>query len=484
MAQGTDLGSISGTVYIDPRHTCEESGHELPVAEAVVELLDYRGQPNDIVVTDRNGFFAFTDLAPGLYGIRHRPAPGFANGNTYLGAGGGSRFGSQIIGDIQIDRGEHVADYRFCDRPSSAGALVEGATQPSDDRILAHDAVFSGVENVRELVARMWTASVSQPTAAIRNVSPGNPTPLPSNGVRPIAIETVLTARAEFVYGGASRDLLHAWQLAIIDANMIPSSPRNSVFHLASSKTVDGGLARPLPAEGTWTLVTSSDEHLTPSLSRQFGMHGAVPIVGDWNGDGDTDLGLYVAGDWFLDVNGNGYWDEGDLWFQLGSDEHIPVAGDWNGDGRTDVGIVGPAVRSAAILQRFRAATPHAAPVAGDWNGDGVDGWGAYRDGQWLIDTDGDRRLTSADRTYSFGTTGDIPVVGDWNGDGVDEIGVYRDGHWLLDVNGNGVAEASDRRLRLGAYGDHPVVGDWDGDGAHEPGLFNAARTGTRAARQ
>jgi hypothetical protein len=68
------------------------------------------------------------------------------------------------------------------------------------------------------------------------------------------------------------------------------------------------------------------------------------PVVGDWDGAGPEDFGAYYppwAG-WYLDGNGNGVW-EGcsvDRCFFFGSPWDRAVVGDWNGDGRTDVGFI------------------------------------------------------------------------------------------------------------------------------------------------
>ncbi len=40
------------------------------------------------------------------------------------------------------------------------------------------------------------------------------------------------------------------------------------------------------------------------------------------------------------------------------------------------------------------------------------------------------------DTKANLGLAGDIPVVGDWDGDGAKNIGVFRDGVWILDTNG------------------------------------------------
>src|SRR5262249_38390552 len=63
------------------------------------------------------------------------------------------------------------------------------------------------------------------------------------------------------------------------------------------------------------------------------------------------------------------------------------------------------------------------------------------------------------------GTSGDIPIVGDWNGDGRDKIGVFRNGQFLLDFNGNGTwdpdSNFGDLVLSFGQAGDLPVIGNF-----------------------
>jgi hypothetical protein len=41
-----------------------------------------------------------------------------------------------------------------------------------------------------------------------------------------------------------------------------------------------------------------------------FKANGTIPIVGDWNGDGKTDIGITNGQKWYLDINGNGIWDD------------------------------------------------------------------------------------------------------------------------------------------------------------------------------
>jgi hypothetical protein len=53
-------------------------------------------------------------------------------------------------------------------------------------------------------------------------------------------------------------------------------------------------------------------------------------VVGDWNHSGTTKVGIFRAGTWYLDTNGNGLWDPGTdqilTWGQAGD---APVVGAW-----------------------------------------------------------------------------------------------------------------------------------------------------------
>ncbi|MFM7740203.1 MAG: hypothetical protein ACKO9H_12430, partial [Planctomycetota bacterium] len=77
----------------------------------------------------------------------------------------------------------------------------------------------------------------------------------------------------------------------------------------------------------------------------------------------------------------------------------------------------------------------------------------------------------------SYGEEGDVPVVGDFDGDGIEEIAIYRNGLWVIDTNGNRQMDEGDRRFQYGEAGDLPVVGDWDGDGRDDVGLYRRSNS-------
>ena len=86
---------------------------------------------------------------------------------------------------------------------------------------------------------------------------------------------------------------------------------------------------------------------------------GEVPITGDWDGSGKTQIGVYLPSqaEFFLgDVNGIApttlrYGDPGD----------VPITGDWNGSGRTQIGVYRPS--TATFFLREVTPSPSPPPV-------------------------------------------------------------------------------------------------------------------------
>ena len=124
-----------------------------------------------------------------------------------------------------------------------------------------------------------------------------------------------------------------------------------------------------------------------------YGTAEDIPITGDWNGDGIDTIGIFNAGKWYRDLDGNGRWSASDPVATFGQEDDTPVVGDWNGDGRSQLGV--------------------------------------YRAGTWYLDSNGNDRLDDEDEVVQLGDPNDSPVVGDWDGDGRDEIGIVENGKIL-----------------------------------------------------
>jgi hypothetical protein len=233
-------------------------------------------------------------------------------------------------------------------------------------------------------------------------------------------------------------------------------------------------------SSGTWYLNYNFDD--TSDNTFTYGGSGDLSVVGDWDGDEDTDIGYFRPtnpGYWYLDNHKDGTTDS---YFQFGKTGDIPVVGDWNGNGYSDVGVFRPSNGNWYLDLYNQGGTPEFnfhfgttgdIPVIGDWNSDGYTDIGVFRpaNGNWYLDV---TRTGTVWRTFHFGTTGDIPVVGSWDRDGDSDIGVFRPatGNWYLDTTKTG---AIYRQFHFGTSGDIPVVGDWNSDVYSDVGVFRPA---------
>lgn len=481
-----------------------------------------------IAVTDANGFYEFKGLPPGTYAVYERHPGPYHDGIDTAGTTGGVAFNISHLQD------EQLAIYL----ENLAASLAE---HPRDDAIvrIALQAGQASVENnfSEVLVTRMIlppepprpTPTVLEPVVFL------TPPPVPL----PPSLLDLPRSRPDFQITGSGGELKMTWHLSVINGG----SPRSAteaapalegIWRTASYLDHVQWVTTTMN-QGRWTLPDGMPQLAGhPRDGIVFGLAGAIPISGDFNGDGVSEFGLYHEGHWFIDINGNGKWDEEDLYAQLGTLEDLPVVGDWDGDGKDDIGIFGPEWRgdqravqaepglpdtqNQQVTRTLRdiatSATPknlppeaaeatdgfrvlkHTAsgnprldvidhvfrfgmsddhPLAGDWNGDGIPTIGVFRGGTWYLDLDGDGRFTERDAVVTFGEEGDHPVVGDFDGDGIDQIGVYRRGIWILDSDGNRQHDASDEVIEMGEEGCKPVVGDWDADGKDDPGLYRDA---------
>ena len=204
----------------------------------------------------------------------------------------------------------------------------------------------------------------------------------------------------------------------------------------------------------------------------------AVPIVGDWDGDGIDDVGASRAAKGYTvfyllpaGVESPARWIAA-----FGPQNAIPIAGDWDGDGKASIGVFAGgafflgnhnASGNAEVTATF--GDKNAMPVIGDWNGDGSDSLGSFKDGIFAI-TDQIAPPFNT-RTFTFGGPGDLPVAGDWDGDGKDTVGVYRDGVFTLT---NRTAPPFDDvwQVRTAIPAGIPLAGRRDGDRADTPIVY------------
>jgi hypothetical protein len=217
-----------------------------------------------------------------------------------------------------------------------------------------------------------------------------------------------------------------------------------------------------------------------------FGQAGDIAIVGDWDGNGIDDPGVFRV------VNGQGQFvirkltvvcnpfcipvfTNFTITFGLAGD--LPVAGDWDGDGIDTVGVFrqnGAGLQATFFLTDENIANPpidHTLgfgtdgdlPIGGDWDAspDGIEGVGVFRPSTGQFFMTNNSNVGTVDITVFFGANGDLPAAGDFDGDGKDTIAVFRPStaQFLLTNDNVNIAQTT----VFGQNGDRPVVGDWDG---------------------
>jgi FG-GAP-like repeat/Putative Ig domain/Bacterial Ig-like domain/FG-GAP repeat len=200
---------------------------------------------------------------------------------------------------------------------------------------------------------------------------------------------------------------------------------------------------------GVWGLDLQDNGVLTPSDTFTFGQAGDIPVVGDWTGNGVTDIGVFraapdgITGEFILDTNGDHKMDAGDETFTFGlATDHV-IVGDWNGQGKDEVGVYRNAATYIAadagdMVFSLDAGNAHTfnsssevfvfglitdGVVIGDWNGAGKSEVGVYRPATaygapdtavFSLDTNGDLKFDAGDQVFEYGYVSDDFVSGNW----------------------------------------------------------------------
>ncbi len=473
-------------------------------------------------VTDASGYYEFSGLPGGTYAVVEVQPNGLIDSLDTQGTTGG------LVVNVPGASRDPVVIKTGGINVEQQAAIEQMRNQFGDD-VIFRIPLAAGQHSQENNFSEVATSTIIIPPTRPETPPPYiPPTQLPT--ITPPLLPLVNKVRPPTTFVGSGVGLGYTWHLSLINAGF-PRSTTMSEEPLTRLTSTHTNAAAWQPDDihyATWQLGEHDSGESEESPPTLFGVPQAIPIVGDWDGDGDDDIGVFIDGKWYIDLNDNGRWDAGDLLAELGDHHDQPVTGDWDGDGKTDIAIFGPlwvgdgwaiehepglpdvanspgplagkpknvpptldeATEGNRTLQRTYQGKPRAdlidhvfhyggaghQAVTGDWNGDGIATIGVFRGGTWNLDLDGDGRLTSNDAPISFGGEG-IPVVGDWNGDGIDDLGVFADGVWTIDSNGNRDLDAVDRVFEMGSPGDRPVAGDWDGDGSDEPGIYSPAST-------
>ncbi|MCC7336145.1 MAG: carboxypeptidase regulatory-like domain-containing protein [Pirellulaceae bacterium] len=528
---GSVIASATGELPDDIRsirdglHTSDDT----PIGNVLLQLRALTGQPIDAsralpgiysgqtieVRTDANGYFEFTGLRAGTYHVYEKQPDGYIDSLDTPGTTTG----------FAINRGESV--------PTSIMSLLQltdPQANPGTDAILAISVEAGQHSNANNFSEVQTKRENPVPPIAV------NPPPLEKvletppiyQPQAPIYATPLLWEPLPLLIGYGHQEM-PTWHLSVINGGF-PRGMRNGepveesqVAEQADRLNVYAWSVRGLK-DSTWHIVSTNPRMEEVTRRMVFDLPGAQPLAGDFNGDGFDELALFLDGEWFIDINANGRWDESDIWLRLGKKGDQPVIGDWDGDGKDDVGIFGQkwqgddraiasepglpdpqnrgrvaaknvpptpdkAAEDPRLLKRSHSGTARAdlidhvfrfggekdIAISGDFNGAGIATIGTYHNGRWLLDVDGDGKLSDEhDEQRQFGEPGDLPLVGDFDGDGIDELAVVRGDQVLVDSNGNGRFDATDQVFQLDSAEGTVVVGDFNGDGRDEPALHQS----------
>ncbi|GHT21179.1 hypothetical protein FACS189419_01650 [Planctomycetales bacterium] len=516
---GPEPGSISGYVYVDTDKNGYKADTEAGIGGVTIvleKLVNGKYEYAGMAKTGVGGFYIFRNLdADETYRVSEIQPVGYVDGLDREGSLGGI-VTDDVISGILLPEKAVAENYNFGENlpPNDPPPTIPPTTPPPPTyeqfRRVAGGSGLTGMPG-----AVSWQ------------------TPMLNNGLR-----------TDYGGGGmVSPD--YSWHLSVVNGGY-PRENGNSDGLLAttySSQTTQilpsgtdlssevstryvSVAWTPLPINQSGWYVRDKAGNVRKMYT--FGPDGGIPLVGDFNGDGIDELAVFQNGNWYIDINGNGQWDEEDLWSELGTAGDLPVVGDWDGDGKADIGIFGRqwdgdaeftkdepglpsdlnrtitarpknvppnvtitnesaqvrtmkhsqngGVRLDVIDHVFQYGTQGDRAVTGDFSGDGITKIGVYRDGKWYLDKNGNGKWDAGDiyvdnADFGLGPEG-VPVVGDFNGDGIDNIGLYVNGIWHLDTDGD---FKFDTKVEFGEAGDYPVVGDFNGDGIAQLALYRAS---------
>ena len=207
-------------------------------------------------------------------------------------------------------------------------------------------------------------------------------------------------------------------------------------------------------------------------LTIQYGPSGAIPIVGDWDGNRTTTIGVYDPGSQTFYLRNSNTPGFADLTVRYGPPGAIPLAGDWNGDGVTTIGVYDQTSQTYYLRNSntpgfadltIRYGPAGAVPVVGDWDGNGTTTIGVYELSSQTFYLRNSNTVGFADQTVRYGPSGATPVAGDWDGNGTVTIGVYDPGSQTFYLRNSNSIGFADLTIRYGPSGATPLAGDWNG---------------------
>jgi hypothetical protein len=245
----------------------------------------------------------------------------------------------------------------------------------------------------------------------------------------------------------------------------------------AASAIPPGDLAVWRPSNGNWYCLGGAGSQ---GFTVTWGTNGDVPVQGDYDGDGKTDLAIYrppVGGAaalwWILRSSDGSYYT-----VSLGLANDKPAQADFDGDGKTD-----PAVFHSGTWNIYQSSSQTTVstsfglssdiPAPADYDGDGKADPAVWRDSSatfyFLRSSDGQWQ------SQTLGSTGYVPVPADYDGDGKADYALKNGNSWIIKQSSDGQVNTTTWQQSW----DLPVPNDYDGDGKVDIAVWRPSGKGT-----
>jgi len=267
--------------------------------------------------------------------------------------------------------------------------------------------------------------------------------------------------------GGRSSSGEYAYEITVTDSSgesasdvaylevINGSSGQNDVFPVSGDFNGDGltDIGTWNKTNDSWAVSLSEDGNFNNIQTwndifghNNYSTNRTFPIMGDFNGDSLTDIGLYDNDrtSWkfaFSDGDSFNYDNSWDIAKFGGGGQMRPLTGDFNGDGVTDIGYVDSSghfciklakedksgFKNTAIPYKLTSSNPTI--YAGDFNGDGLTDILEFKKGSGNWDVLLSENTTSS-QLIDFMQDTSISVTGD-------SSGKTYDGNWTSNLYGN-----------------------------------------------
>lgn len=478
--------SLEGKVFADLDEDCILDPEESPIEGVRIELLNSQGQVVRTTLTNANGAYRFEGLVPGQYSVREIQPDGYFQGGQMAPAGVADTSIVDLLANIALRSGQSLRELDFCEVPPasiSGYVFQDGEPIETEDGQppLVLNGLRDGIRNaddapignaVLELRTRTGERLSSQnalpgiyntPTIRVLTDSKGF---YEFKGLRPGAYHIYevqpdgyfdgrdtagsiggFSINADDINGDSEEQAI----IELLSINPATNPGRDAILMInlnAGNRSIENNFSEVLVTKAP---PPAPPPPVTPPPNNPPPVNGFVtlpfervlvippPIVGRPD---EPAIGYSSEYTWHLSVVN---------------------AGEPRGH------------RVDKEVSRERVADATKILNTSQWTIDTIDR------GRWVIVSTNKKKPARLSRD-AFDVVGAIHLAGDFNGDGRDELALFKDGEWLLDINGNGVWDSGDLWAKLGDKADLPVVGDWDNDGKDDIGIFGPEREGDEEA--